>query len=266
MSRSVVTLRMCVVAAGLVLLAGCGAEIVHIGNHGLSPNGPFAPPAGSGAVRPSAQPSASANGVIHFITSGGGSVVAAPSNAFQAPLPAPAVPDADVCRGTSVSFASDIMLSPEDVWPDQPGGTQGGVAVQFPTGCAFDLPAVPLFDCTIGFPWFSASDMSYALANIGVVRLDIDTLVYGQQSVTEYVLRLSGYAATDLTHMATTCDEHQSALDAMHWTFRARTSQGVTTSLLRVNDNFAIAVVFHGLPEDAKDPLLNLASARAGQP
>src|SRR5215813_1391929 len=86
MSRSVGALRVCAAAAGLLLLASCGAEIVHVGGRGLSPDGPFAPPAG--AAR--AQPSASVNGVIQFITGGGGSVVTVPSGAGHAPLPAPA--------------------------------------------------------------------------------------------------------------------------------------------------------------------------------
>jgi len=265
MSRSAGALRVCAAAAGLVLLAGCGAEIVHVRNHGLSPDGPFAPPAGGAAGRPSAQPSASVNGVIHFIA-GGGAPVATTSAAGQPPYTASVVPDLDRCRGTSASFPSDTTLAPNDIWPDATVGAQVGMTVMFPTGCALDQPGVPTFDCTIGFPWFTVSQTTIALADIGVVQLDMNTLIYGQQGVTEYLLHLTGYGADDLIQLATTCDEQQSNQDAAQQVFRARTTYGVTTSLLRVSDNIAVALVFHGLPENSKDNLLALAAIRAGQP
>ena len=249
-----------------VLIAGCGAEVVHVRGGGLSPDGPFAPPAGHVATQPTAQPSASPNGVIHFITGGGGPTTpTVASNGAQPPFPAPVLPDSSLCRGTSVAFPGDLMLTPGDVWADAPNNAQAGMAIDFPIACAFDQPAVPVFDCTIGFPWYTATQTSVALANIGVVQFDMDTLIHGQQEVTEYLLHLGGNAATDLTHMASACDPPQSDQDAANDIFRATTNHGVTTSLLRISGNLAVALVFHGFPEGTKDFLFALASTRAGQ-
>jgi len=188
-----------------------------------------------------------------FITSGGGP-------------PSVTAPDPQRCSGAGVSVPDQALLGPDDVWPGVIGSAQAMNVVGFPSrGCAAGRPNVPAYDCSLDFPWFGAEQAPSSLAYLGVTEMAVDTLTYGAGRVTEYLLELGGFAGGDLTYMASQCDGDRTATDLGAHVYRGTASSGGTSSLLRIDGDVAVALVFSGVPEEAKDDLFAIATARAGQ-